>query len=98
MLHAVGDGAIAAALDALEDTGGERWKPLRPRIEHGDMLQAGRLRTRGADGRHDRAEPVALHDRAAAEQRLGAERARTHRGEGMRSRPACRSRSARMDR
>ena len=40
MLHAVGDGAIAAVLDALEDTGGERWKPLRPRIEHGDMLQA----------------------------------------------------------
>jgi len=40
MLHAVGDGAIAAVLDALEATGGERWKPLRPRIEHGDMLQA----------------------------------------------------------
>jgi predicted amidohydrolase YtcJ len=40
MLHAVGDGAIAVVLDALEDTGGERWKPLRPRIEHGDMLQA----------------------------------------------------------
>lgn len=40
MLHAAGDGAIAAVLDALEATGGERWKPLRPRIEHGDMLQA----------------------------------------------------------
>ena len=25
-------------LDALEATGGERWKPLRPRIEHGDMF------------------------------------------------------------
>ena len=40
MLHAVGDGAIGAALDALEATGGESWKPLRPRLEHGDMLQA----------------------------------------------------------
>jgi predicted amidohydrolase YtcJ len=40
MLHAVGDAAIAAALDALEATGGDGWKPLRPRIEHGDMLQS----------------------------------------------------------
>jgi predicted amidohydrolase YtcJ len=40
MLHAVGDGAIGGVLDALEATGGDAWKPLRPRIEHGDMLQA----------------------------------------------------------
>jgi predicted amidohydrolase YtcJ len=40
MLHAVGDGAIAAVLDALEDTGGAGWRLLRPRIEHGDLLQA----------------------------------------------------------
>jgi predicted amidohydrolase YtcJ len=40
MLHAVGDGAIGGLLDALEATGGDAWKPLRPRIEHGDMLQA----------------------------------------------------------
>ena len=40
MLHAVGDGAIGGLLDALEGTGGDAWKPLRPRIEHGDMLQA----------------------------------------------------------
>jgi len=40
LLHAVGDGAIAAVLDALQDTGGARWQLLRPRIEHGDMLQA----------------------------------------------------------
>jgi predicted amidohydrolase YtcJ len=42
-VHAVGDGAIAEVLDALQDTGGERWRPLRPRIEHGDMLQAADL-------------------------------------------------------
>jgi predicted amidohydrolase YtcJ len=40
LLHAVGDGAIALVLNALEDTGGVRWLALRPRIEHGDMLQA----------------------------------------------------------
>jgi predicted amidohydrolase YtcJ len=40
IFHAVGDAAIAAVLDGLEATGGERWKPLRPRIEHGDMLQS----------------------------------------------------------
>jgi predicted amidohydrolase YtcJ len=38
MIHAVGDAAIADVLDALQETGGDRWKPLRPRIEHGDML------------------------------------------------------------
>jgi predicted amidohydrolase YtcJ len=40
LLHAGGDGAIRAVLDALEATGGDRWKPLRPRIEHGDMFGA----------------------------------------------------------
>jgi predicted amidohydrolase YtcJ len=39
MLHVVGDGAIAAALEALQDTGGPRWILLRPRLEHADMLQ-----------------------------------------------------------
>jgi predicted amidohydrolase YtcJ len=40
ILHVVGDGAIALALDAIEDTGGVRWTALRPRLEHADMLQA----------------------------------------------------------
>lgn len=39
MFHAVGDGAIGLVLDALQDTGASRWLTLRPRIEHGDMLQ-----------------------------------------------------------
>lgn len=38
MIHAVGDAAIDMVLDALEASGGEKWQPLRPRIEHGDML------------------------------------------------------------
>jgi predicted amidohydrolase YtcJ len=39
MFHAVGDAAIDAVLDALETTGGARWAPLRPRLEHGDLLE-----------------------------------------------------------
>ena len=40
LLHVVGDGAIAMALDAIQDTGGPRWLTIRPRLEHADMLQA----------------------------------------------------------
>ena len=39
MFHAVGDGAIDVVLSGLEATGGDRWLPLRPRIEHGDMFE-----------------------------------------------------------
>lgn len=39
MIHAVGDAAIDAVLGALEQSGGDAWQPLRPRIEHGDMLE-----------------------------------------------------------
>lgn len=39
MFHAVGDAAIDTVLNGLERTGAERWEPLRPRIEHGDMLE-----------------------------------------------------------
>ena len=39
MFHAVGDAAIDTLLAALEATGGEKWTSLRPRLEHGDMLE-----------------------------------------------------------
>ena len=39
MIHAVGDAAIDVVLGALEQSGGDAWQPLRPRIEHGDMLE-----------------------------------------------------------
>ena len=39
MFHAVGDAAIDTMLAGLEATGGEKWAPLRPRLEHGDMLE-----------------------------------------------------------
>jgi predicted amidohydrolase YtcJ len=35
MLHA------DMVLNALEQTGAEKWQPLRPRLEHGDMLEPG---------------------------------------------------------
>jgi predicted amidohydrolase YtcJ len=43
LLHAVGDATIDTLLDALDRTGGERWQALRPRIEHGDMLEPAHL-------------------------------------------------------
>lgn len=43
MIHAVGDAAIDAVLGALEQSGGDAWQPLRPRIEHGDMLEPGQF-------------------------------------------------------
>ena len=40
LFHAVGDAAIDMVLSALERSGGGIvWQPLRPRIEHGDMLE-----------------------------------------------------------
>lgn len=39
MFHATGDAAIDTVLGALEQTGGARWRALRPRIEHADMLE-----------------------------------------------------------
>ncbi|MBA2354253.1 MAG: amidohydrolase family protein [Acidobacteria bacterium] len=39
IFHAGGDQAIDDVLTALESSGGEAWQPLRPRIEHGDMLE-----------------------------------------------------------
>jgi predicted amidohydrolase YtcJ len=39
LFHAVGDGAVATVLDALEATGGPPvWRRRRPRIEHGDLI------------------------------------------------------------
>jgi predicted amidohydrolase YtcJ len=39
MFHAVGDQAIDDVLAALEASGGTAWQRLRPRLEHGDMLE-----------------------------------------------------------
>jgi hypothetical protein len=39
LFHVTGDAGIDVVLSALDATGGERWQPLRPRIEHGEMLE-----------------------------------------------------------
>jgi predicted amidohydrolase YtcJ len=43
LFHAVGDQAIDDVLTALEASGGPAWTALRPRIEHGDMLEPGQF-------------------------------------------------------
>jgi predicted amidohydrolase YtcJ/endonuclease/exonuclease/phosphatase family metal-dependent hydrolase len=75
LLHAVGDGAIALALDSLQDTGGARWLTLRPRIEHGDMLQAADFARAARMGVTLVQNPSHFTIPAALRQRLGAERA-----------------------
>lgn len=39
ILHAAGNAAIDMYFDALDATGGDAWRPLRPRVEHGDLMQ-----------------------------------------------------------
>jgi predicted amidohydrolase YtcJ/endonuclease/exonuclease/phosphatase family metal-dependent hydrolase len=74
MLHAVGDGAIAMVLDALQDTGGTRWLTLRPRLEHGDMLQAADFPRAARMGVTLVQNPSHFMIAPALQQRLGAER------------------------
>jgi predicted amidohydrolase YtcJ len=74
MLHAVGDGAIAAALDAIEDTGGARWTALRPRLEHADMLQAADFARAARMGVTIVQNPSHFAIAPLLQQRLGAER------------------------
>ena len=59
MFHVVGDAAAAAALSALEASGGpEVWRPLRPRFEHGDGLAPDLVARAAALGRDGGAEPA----------------------------------------
>jgi predicted amidohydrolase YtcJ len=75
MLHVVGDGAIAAALDAFEDTGGSRWILLRPRLEHADMLEAADFARAARMGVTVVQNPSHFMIPALLRQRLGPERA-----------------------
>jgi hypothetical protein len=76
----VGDGAIAVALDAIEDTGGARWTALRPRFEHADMLQAADFARAARMGVTIVQNPSHFMIAPALRQRWGAERlARTDR-------------------
>ena len=75
MLHVVGDAAIAAVLDAFQDTGGPRWILLRPRLEHGDMLQAADFARAARMGITLVQNPSHFMIAPVLQQRLGAERA-----------------------
>jgi predicted amidohydrolase YtcJ/endonuclease/exonuclease/phosphatase family metal-dependent hydrolase len=74
MFHAVGDGAIAMVLDSLQDTGGARWLTLRPRLEHGDMLQAAEFARAARMGVTLVQNPSHFMIAPLLQQRLGAER------------------------
>jgi predicted amidohydrolase YtcJ len=51
LFHAVGDGAVANVLDALEATGGPAvWNGRRPRIEHGDLITGADVARAAAEG------------------------------------------------
>jgi predicted amidohydrolase YtcJ len=74
ILHVAGDGAIAAALDALQDTGGPRWILLRPRLEHADMLQPADFVRAARMGATVVQNPSHFMIAPLLQQRLGAER------------------------
>ena len=48
-------------LTALEQSGGDAWQPLRPRIEHGDMLEPPQFERAKRLGVTIVQNPVALH-------------------------------------
>ena len=74
MLHVVGDGAIAMALDAIQDTGATRWLTLRPRLEHADMLQPADLARAARMGVTVVQNPSHFMIAPMLQQRLGPER------------------------
>ena len=74
LLHTVGDGAIALALDSLQDTGASRWLTLRPRLEHADMLQAADLARAARMGVTIVQNPSHLMIAPILQQRFGPER------------------------
>ena len=78
LFHAAGDAAIAQVLDALEETGGDRWKPLRPRIEHGDMLEAADFARAARMGVTIVQNPAHFMNAALFAARLGPERVARH--------------------
>jgi predicted amidohydrolase YtcJ len=77
LFHVVGDGAIDEALGALEASGGEAWRPLRPRLEHGDMLEPSQFERVKRLGAIVVQNPAHFMLPAVMAQRLGARKERT---------------------
>jgi predicted amidohydrolase YtcJ len=74
LLHAGGDGSVTVVLDALDASGGARWQRLRPRLEHGDMLDRAQLARAKRMGVVVVQNPSHFMDRAMVEARFGAAR------------------------
>lgn len=72
-IHAIGDAAIRSALDALEPTAGA--SPLRPRVEHVQLVQPDDLPRFARSGIAASIQPVHLRSDAAAARRAWGERA-----------------------
>jgi predicted amidohydrolase YtcJ len=83
MLHAPGDASIEVVLTALEASGGARWQPLRPRIEHADLLDRAQFERARRLGVVIVQNPSHLMDPAIANARLG--RDRTGKSEALKS-------------
>lgn len=77
MLHIAGDKTMDVVLDALDATGGEAWQALRPRLEHGEMLQRDQFERAKRVGAVLVINPSHFMIGAAIQARLGAARAAT---------------------
>jgi predicted amidohydrolase YtcJ len=73
IIHAIGDHAVRAALDALEPTAGRT--PLMPRLEHVQLLHPDDRRRFATSGIAASVQPVHLRADAAAARRLWGDRA-----------------------
>ena len=73
IIHAIGDRAVRAALDALEPTAGRT--PLMPRLEHVQLLHPDDRERFARNGVAASVQPVHLRADAAAARRLWGERA-----------------------
>ncbi len=75
-IHAIGDRAVRAALDALEPTA--RRVPLMPRVEHVQLVHPADVSRFGSDGIVASVQPVHLRTDAATARRLWGSRAEAH--------------------
>ena len=76
IIHAIGDRAVRAALDALEPTAGRT--PLMPRLEHVQLLHPDDRGRFAAGGVAASVQPVHLRADAASARRLWGDRAERH--------------------
>lgn len=74
MIHTVGDAALDVLLASLEQSGGEQWQRLRPRVEHGDMPEPSQFERARRLGLVLVQNPAHFMIRPVVDARLGSER------------------------